>query len=104
VDPIALIFSAASFATILRFSDPEIRLTIGSEFVLNLNEAVDTKFEERMDAPLVVSDKDDRQEMARMIRRMPYQTQKELSQFSDLTNLVFVGDKDAVQRAFTAAG
>jgi hypothetical protein len=36
VDPIALAFSTAAFASVLRFSEPEIRLKAGTEFIVKL--------------------------------------------------------------------
>lgn len=105
VDPIALIFSTAAFSTMLRFSDPEIRWRTGAELVLHVNRSFNSGYEETVTTSPVAITSDAREELSSMIRRMPYQTRKPSSgKLSDLTNLVFFGDRSAIERAFLAAG
>ncbi len=105
VDPIALIFSTAAFSTMLRFSDPEIRWRTGAELVLHVNRAFDSGYQEAAKTVPVAITTDAREELSSMIRRMPYQTRTSSSgKLSDLTNLVFFGERSAIERAFLAAG
>ncbi|WP_031500264.1 LssY C-terminal domain-containing protein [Bryobacter aggregatus] len=105
VDPIALIFSTAAFASVLRFSEPEISWPTGAELTLSVLKAFESGMEEDAYLYPVADTEDARLELTAMLRRMPYQTRQMVSgKLSDLTNLVFLGPQDAVERAFRAAG
>lgn len=114
VDPIALAFSSTLSAALLRFSEPEIRLPVGAELMVRLTEPVEveTAFADPTHK-LHITD-DERTAMRSAIRRMPFRThtqpQKTLTQKtlpardSDITNFVFTGTRDALLKAFAAAG
>jgi hypothetical protein len=105
VDPIALLFSSAAFATLLRFSEPEIRLTAGKELFLTLTQPLDTGLADTGTKPKLAQTPAERKALTELIRNLPHRTQTERgNKDSDLTNLVFVGDRAAVARAFGAAG
>ena len=105
VDPIALLFSSVSFATVLRFSEPEIRLTAGTELFIRLTEPLDTGLADTGTKPKLALTPGERKALAEVISSLPYRTQtKSGEKDSDLTNLVFVGDRAAIARAFGAAG
>jgi opacity protein-like surface antigen len=99
VDPIALAFSTAAFATLLRFSEPEIRLQAGTELVVELLEPVDLP---PLPPPLLGLPEP---LPADLLERLPYRTQTvERRLESDVTNLIFAGEAAAIDRAFRAAG
>ena len=99
VDPIALAFSTAAFASVLRFSEPEIRLKAGTELVVRL---LDGPAWEPLPPELLGLSEP---MPAGFLERLPYRTQTpERRQESDLTNLVLVGEPAAIERAFLAAG
>ena len=105
VDPIALLFTSTAFASVLRFSEPEIRLTTGAELVLRLESPVPLAHAWPEEAPPLVATGDQRLALAGLLRRLPYKTTKLVDGTpSDLTNLVFLGTPDALERAFEAAG
>ena len=105
VDPIALLFSTAAFSTMLRFSEPEIRWETGAELILKLQQTLETNY--RIDAQLEPLEDSEaaRREMLALVQRLPYRTATLVEgKASDVTNLVFIGDREAVGRAFEAAG
>ncbi len=105
VDPIALLFSSVSFAAVLRFSEPEIRLTAGTELFIRLTEPLDTGLADTGTKPKLAQTPVERRALAELVSSLPYRTQtKSGEKDSDLTNLVFVGDRPAIARAFSAAG
>ncbi len=99
VDPIALAFSTAAFATLLRFSEPEIRLQAGTELVVELLDPVGLT---PLPPPLLGLPKPMSEDL---LKRLPYRTHTvERRLESDITNLIFAGEAAAIERAFLAAG
>ena len=99
VDPIALGFSTAAFASVLRFSEPEIRLRAGTELWVELLEPVVLA---AMPPPLLGLPEP---VPAELLRRLPYRTHTAERRIdSDITNLVLAGEGAAIERAFVAAG
>ena len=99
VDPIALVFSTAAFASVLRFSEPEIRLEAGTELLVELLEPVEWA---PLPPPLLGLPEAVPEEM---LRRLPYRTHTaERWIDSDVTNLVLAGEAAVIERAFQAAG
>lgn len=105
VDPIALAFSTAGFASLLRFSEPEMRFEPGTELLLRTTSPF---FAEPSAAPItrtVAITDQERHELRGLVQTMPFRTRTAASnQESDLTNLIFIGDQGAIERAFAAAG
>lgn len=99
VDPIALAFSTAAFATLLRFSEPEIRLQAGTELVVELVAPLALA---PLPPPLLGLPEP---LPAEVLERLPYRTRTVERQLeSDITNLIFAGEAAAIERAFRAAG
>jgi opacity protein-like surface antigen len=105
-DPIAAIFTTAGSASVLRFSEPEITLPVGTELLAETTAPVDLPDTVVQVVPPIVTNDQERQLLGDMVHRLPFRTftsgQKELP--SDFTNLAFIGSGDAVQRAFAASG
>ncbi len=105
VDPIALAFSTAAFASMLRFSEPEIRLPVGSELLVRLAEDVEVPTQAHEPTPKVTQDDGERKGMMSMVRRMPFRTRTLIEhKEADLTNVVFAAPLETIERAFYAAG
>ncbi|MCX6606035.1 MAG: LssY C-terminal domain-containing protein, partial [Acidobacteria bacterium] len=99
VDPIALAFSTAAFAAVLRFSEPEIRLKAGTEFIVKLADG--PAWEPLPPQLLGLAEP----MPPAFLERIPYRTQTPgRRQESDLTNLLLAGSPEAIERAFFAAG
>lgn len=105
VDPIALLFSTAAFTTMLRFSEPEIKWEVGAELILKLQKAIESDYRSEAGLQPVANEDSARRELLALVQRLPYRTETLNSgRASDLTNLVFVGNREALERAFEAAG
>lgn len=105
VEPIALLFSSTAFATILRFSEPEIRLTTGAEFRIKLNEPLETGDDGFPNSRVGITHSlAEKRRLAAVLQRMPVRTTTPTGVESDLTNVLFIGDSEALSRAFAAAG
>jgi opacity protein-like surface antigen len=105
VDPIAYIYVNAASARVLRFSEPEIWLPPGTELEVKLTAplALTKAYDDA--PPLIASPGAETVKLRSLIKSLPYRTMTENSNKpSDLTNLLFIGDPEAVQRAFSAAG
>ena len=105
-DPIAAIFTTAGSASVLRFSEPEITLPAGTEFRAELTAALTLPPAKSESVPPIVTDEQGKQALTEMIRKLPFRTFTEGKKPapSDLTNLVFIGSADALERAFAAGG
>lgn len=104
VEPMAMMFSSTVFATVLRFSEPEIRLTPGAEIRVRVTEPVEAGEGFAPAVSAVTRNAEERRMLFSMVPRMAYRTKTPLGSDSDFTNLVFVGEQEAVSRAFEAAG
>lgn len=104
-DPIAYLYVNVSSARMLRFTEPEVYLPPGAEMTVRV--AKTAKIPEIPDThlPAVATTGREREDLGAMIRALPFRTATEKGgKPSDLTNLVFIGDGDALTRAFRAAG
>lgn len=105
VDPISLAFTTAAFAAVLRFSEPEIQLPAGAELVLRLEEPLTLNSYPYLKPPPLSFDEASREGLAKFIRGLSFETTAESTgKPADLTNLIFLGQPDAIGRAFAAAG
>jgi opacity protein-like surface antigen len=104
-DPISLMFSTAAFTTVLSFTEPEIRLPAGAELMLKLTaplEAPPVHPEPTTHLTLTAAA---RTALAGLVRQLPYRTETAVRhEGSDLTNVMLIGEPEAIVRAFTAAG
>jgi len=104
-NPIALIFATASSASLLRFSDPEISLPADTELILLSREPITLGAPAPPTTPALASSPDAQTTLRQMVRQQPYRTVTDPRHVpSDIVNLMFVGEGDAVLRAFEAAG
>jgi opacity protein-like surface antigen len=105
VDPIAYIFASASGSGVLGFAEPEILYNAGTELNLQYTQPVITSQTYSPGVLPSATTTEARQQLQDFVHKLPYRTATEISNKpSDLTNLVFIGSPESVQRAFTAAG
>jgi hypothetical protein len=104
-DPIAIIFTTAGSASVLRFSEPEIMLPAGTELKAELTAPLALPVEKVESVPPIVTTEQGKQALSSMVHQLHFRTftegRKEIP--SDLTNLVFIGSAGALQHAFAAA-
>ncbi len=104
-NPIAVIFATAASSSVLRFSEPEILLPTGTELTAKLTSSIEIPAENIPPVPLVANTATQTKQLRGMVRRLPFRTYTNGSNIpSDLTNLVFIGSSDAIERAFAASG
>lgn len=105
VDPIALAFSTAASAALMRFSEPEIRLPVGTELLVRTMEPINATAEFANPVKDLSSSEEEHESLHSAIRAMPYRTRAfGTGVQSDITNLLFIGSIESLQRAFAAAG
>jgi hypothetical protein len=104
-DPIALAFTMASMSSLLRFSEPEIYLPAGAEFLVRLEEPVGVEETFESSIPAVAGSPAQRALLRAAVRKLPFRTSSMKSGApSDITNLLFAGRRAALERAFASAG
>lgn len=104
-DPIAAMFTTAASASVLRFSEPEISLPVGTEIRAVTTVPLDFTGEPETIVPPIATTPAEREQAAALIKALPFRTYTANREIpSDLTNLAFIGSKEALQRAFAAAG
>ena len=105
LDPIAYIYVNAASARVLRFSEPEIWFPKGTEMGAKLAAPISLQHAYERPVPSIDPVGSQRAALLSMLRSLPYRTAtRNSNKPSDLTNLVFVGNPSALQRAFAAAG
>jgi hypothetical protein len=105
VDPIAYLFTSVSATAVLGFAEPEILYPAGTELIIELTSPLVTSKEFPSTVPPLASSPVERDELARFIRSLSFRTVTKGSEKpSDLTNLLFIGPPEGLQRAFKAAG
>jgi opacity protein-like surface antigen len=103
-DPIAAIFTTAASASILRFSEPEISLPAGTELIAELTAPIVLPKTEPIHVPPIATTPEEKEELSRLVEELPFRTYTDKSHIpSDITNLIFIGSADEVQRAFAAS-
>jgi hypothetical protein len=103
-DPIAAIFTTAASASVLRFSEPEISLPAGTEMTAELTAPIVLPKREPILVPPIATTPADRQDLLKLVEELPFRTYTDKSHVpSDITNLIFIGSADEVQRAFAAS-
>lgn len=105
IDPIAYIFASAAGSGVLGFAEPEILYKAGTELILEYMKPVITAQSYPPTAPASAATTEARQQLQDFVKTIPFRTRtKGSNKVSDLTNLVFIGDPEALHRAFLAAG
>jgi len=103
-DPIAAIFTTAASASVLRFSEPEISLPVGTELIAELTAPIVLPKEEVPVVPPIATTDAMRKELSHLVEQLPFRTYTEKGHIpSDITNLIFIGSAGAVERAFAAS-
>jgi opacity protein-like surface antigen len=104
-DPIAAIFATAGSAAVLRFSEPEISFPEGTEMLAELTAPLDLPGSVAQTIPPIARTGAEKDELREIVRDLPFRTYTDVSHIpSDMTNLVFIGSSDALERAFAASG
>jgi opacity protein-like surface antigen len=103
-DPIAAIFTTAASASVLRFSEPEISLPAGTELIAELTGPIELPKMQPILVPPIATTPEERQELSKLVEELPFRTYTDKSHTpSDITNLIFIGSADEVERAFAAS-
>jgi len=104
-NPVALVFTTAGSASVLKFSDPEFSLPADTELILKLTDAVPVSAPTDSTLPEVAPEDSEKDTLRKLVRDEPYRTVTDKKHIpSDITNLMFIGSHEAILRAFTAAG
>lgn len=104
-NPVALVFTTASSASLLRFSDPEISLPANAELILLTTTPMQVGVGAEPKTDAIADDETAKVNLQAMIRKQPFRTMTSPKPVpSDMTNLMLIGNADAIMRAFEAAG
>ena len=105
VDPIAYLFASAAGSAVLGFAEPEILYNAGTELILEYTKPLITGQSYPPSVLPSATSTAARQQLQDFVKTLPFRTRtKGSNKVSDLTNLVFLGDPEALHRAFLAAG
>jgi uncharacterized Zn finger protein len=103
-DPIAAIFTTAASASVLRFSEPEISLPVGTELVAALTAPIVLPKVEPILVPPIATTPAEKKDLSQLVEKLPFRTYTDKSHIpSDITNLIFIGSAGAMERAFAAS-
>ncbi len=104
-DPMSLAFGLSSSLSVFRLPDSSIVLPAGSELRWRLEEAVRMQGEFAPAYREMLSEAAERAEVGELARGLAFRTATEKEKEpSDITSLLYVGTREAVERAFAAAG
>jgi hypothetical protein len=107
-NPVGVMFAMSGSSAVLRFPDPEVVFPVGTEMVIRSEAVVSISAAGSASGTVVppIADTDvQRDLLQQLVHGLPYRTVTETNEVpSDLTNLVFVGSRTAIERAFAAAG
>jgi opacity protein-like surface antigen len=102
-DVLLMLFSFAGSTAIVRFPESEIILPAGTELLLQTTMAVDAT--RTFPAPVrpVARTTDEQAELRDFVGKLPFRTATAAGKPSDITNVLVIGDAEAIARAFHAA-
>jgi opacity protein-like surface antigen len=115
-NPVGVMFAMAGSSAVLRFPDPEIVFPVGTEMLIRSEMVAEIPVAAAGSGevvPPIAETGLQREQLEELIHGLPFRTftgtrtgtRTGTSEIpSDLTNLVFVGNRDAIERAFQAAG
>lgn len=104
-DPMTYLFVNVSSSQILRFPEPEIHLPQGAELSAKVLKTVQLPDLPETHVPEVAVSDTEQVALQTLVHNLPFRTETQKTHaVSDITNLVFIGSREAVERAFTAAG
>ena len=103
LDPMLLVFGLSASLSTFRIPESEIYLPAGTELHFRLTQPL--HIESQFSLPVSTLEGTTQQPLTELVRSIPFRTVTQATNVeSDLTNLVFLGSRDAVERAFDAAG
>lgn len=98
-DPMAMMFALTASQSVFRLPDSSVVLPVGAEFQFKIAEALQWEGEFGEPYPAL------RLDVAAVVKDLPFRTATENDNTpSDLTSLLYVGSREAIERAFAAAG
>jgi LssY C-terminus len=105
VDPVAYLFTTVSSTAALGFAEPEILYPAGTELDIRFaSPLIVSKVFPPTVPPLAPTPADD-EKLLQFVHSLPFRTMtKGTNKPSDLTNLAFIGTRQALRNAFLAAG
>ncbi len=104
-DPLIQVVLAGTTAAVLNFPEAEIHFPVGTEMQLRLTEPLDLDTTWSTPLPKLATTEESRKQILNQIRAMTWRTQTKTSaKPADIVNLVFLGDPEWLERAFSAAG
>lgn len=105
IDPVSYLFTSVSAIAVLGFADPAISYPAGTEVLVQFTSPAITNKSYPREVPEFSESPAEQDKLYRLVRGMSYRTAtKAGNKPSDLTNLIFIGPADGLQRAFHAAG
>ena len=104
-DPMLLAFTVGSSVSVFRIPESEVILPSGAEMRVRLDAPLAATAVFGDIAPPATTSAEQAAALARAVRDLPFRTATEDHGLpSDITNLVFLGSREAVEAAFDAAG
>jgi hypothetical protein len=104
LDPILYSFTLAMSRSAFRIPESEIVLPAGAELHVRLEQELNVSHDFGPAAPPIARSGGEVSELTALVRTLPFRTETDRKAPSDLTNLLFIGPREAVTRAFDAAG
>jgi hypothetical protein len=105
VDPMLLGWTVSSSVSVFRMPESEVILPTGTELHVKVLQPITLTRTFDPPVPAVVATADETAALAALVAALPFRTVTAGTKIpSDLTNLVLVGSREAVIRAFDAAG
>jgi hypothetical protein len=105
IDPVAYLFTSVSSTAVLGFTEPEILYPPGTELLVELTAPLITSEAFPSNIRAISETPAEREQMLKFVRALPFRTVTRAgNKPSDLTNLLFLGPPQGLQRAFQAAG
>lgn len=104
-EPMAYLFTTVSATSLLGFAEPEILYNAGTEVLVEFDAPLITSKTYPPTSPALANSPEEHEKLTEFVHQLPFRTvTKGSNKPSDVTNLVFLGRPDALQRAFKAAG
>ncbi len=104
-DPLLQLVIAGSTAAVLTFPEAEIHYPAGTEMLLQLTEPLEVDTTWTTPLPRVATDGASREQLSNIIRAMTWRATTDNDRKpADIVNVVFLGEPEWVERAFSAAG
>lgn len=105
IDPVLYLFTTVSGDAALGFAEPEILYPAGTELIIELSTPLRTAETFSSEFPRVAAEGSDHVALEKMVEQLPFRTVTAAKKkVSDITNLILIGPREGVMRAFEAAG